>query len=86
MTTYRLIKYDPANPLGQNIVVATTFRQTELQSQFQTLVKSLQPGESAEYMKEDEEYFYPSMAYVENENGILYSYTAKGHRRVSKYN
>ncbi|HEY3525606.1 MAG TPA: hypothetical protein VGK47_05380 [Nitrososphaeraceae archaeon] len=86
MATYRIIHYTPGNPLGTDVFKTDIFRSSELEQQFETLVNKLQPGESAEYMKEDEKYFYPSMAYVENDNGTLYSYTHKGHRRTSKYN
>lgn len=86
MTTYRIIHYTNDSQLGKDVFKTNVFRQTELRSQFESLVKKLKPGEAAEYMKEDEKKFYPSMVYVENENGILYSYTPKGHRRVSKYN
>lgn len=85
-TIYRIIHYKEGSDLGTDIHKTTTFRQTELQSIFENLVRRLQPGESAEYMKEDSKYFYPSMAYVENENGTLYTYTAQGYKKVSKYN
>ena len=84
MTTYRIIHYTNNNPLGADIYKTNVFRQTELQSQFEALVKRLQPGESAEYMKEDNKRFYPSMLYVENENGILYTYTPQGYKKRSK--
>ena len=86
MTTYRIIHYTKSDPAGSTIFSLDYFRNTELESQFYLLVKKLKPGESAEYMKEDEKQFYPSMLYVENENGTLYSYTHTGHRKVSKYN
>jgi len=86
MTTYYILHYTTADPLGKEIYKTNVFRQTELQNQFKDLCRRLESGESAEYMKVDEKYYYPSMQYVENENGVLYSYTAKGHRRVSKYN
>jgi len=85
-TTYRIIHYTATSQLGTDVYKTNVFRQTELQQQFETLVKKLKPGESAEYMKEDSKRFYPSMLYVENENGVLYSYTYNGFRRVSKYN
>lgn len=84
MTTYRIIHYTKENQLGDTVFSLDYFRKTELEGQFYTLVKKLKPGESAEYMKEDAKQFYPSMLYVENENGILYSYTP--HRKLSKYN
>ncbi len=86
MRVYRIIHYTNDQPLGVDIYKSETFRKTELEQQFHDLAKRLKPGESAEYMKEDEKFFYPSMLYVENEGGTLYSYTANGHRRISKYN
>lgn len=86
MTTYRIIHYDSANPLGKDVYTSNVFNQTELQQQFETLVKSLKDGESAEYMKEDNKMFYPSMAYVERENGKLFTYTPNGYKKLSKYN
>lgn len=85
-TIYRIIHYVAGSDFGTDIHKTNTFRQTELQSIFEALVSKLKPGESAEYMKEDAKYFYPSMAYVENIGGKLYSYTAKGHKRLSRYN
>lgn len=69
MTTYRIIHYTTDCPLGNDYFTTTTFRQTELQNQFELLVSKLKDGESAEYMKEDKIYFHPSMLYVEKENG-----------------
>lgn len=86
MTTYKIIHYGTIEPIGNTIHQTNTFNKTELQNKFDTLVKELKPGESAEYLKEDDKYFYPSMAYVENENGTLYTYTAKGHKVKSKHN
>jgi hypothetical protein len=86
MTTYKIIHYTSIDPIGNTIHKTNTFNKTELQSKFDALVKRLKPGESVEYMKEDDKYFYPSMAYVENENGVLYAYTAKGHKVKSKHN
>lgn len=86
MTTYRIIHYTNESQLGKDVFTTKTFRQTELQQQFESLVKRLKPGESAEYMKEDAKRFYPSILYVENENGILYTYTPTGHKKRSKYN
>ena len=86
MTKYSIIYYSLENPIGEDYYTSKVFNQTELQSQFESLVKKLKPGESAEYMKEDNKRFYPSMQYVENENGKLYSYTYTGHKKVSKYN
>jgi hypothetical protein len=86
MTTYKIIHYTNESQLGIDVYKTNVFRQTELQAQFESLVKKLKPGESAEYMKEDAKQFYPSMLYVENQNGILYSYTPKGHKRYSMYN
>jgi len=86
MTTYKIIHYSSENPLGKIIFSLDYFRKTELENQFHTLAKILKPGESAEYMKEDEKQFYPSMLYVFNENGKLYSLTHTGHKRLSKYN
>lgn len=85
-TTYRITKYTNDNPIGEDVFTSTVFMQTELQSQFEKLVRQLKPGESAEYMKEDSKHFYPSMAYVENEGGILYCYTQQGYKKKSKYN
>ena len=85
-TTYSIIHYSLENPIGEDYYTSTVFNQTELQNQFETLVKRLKPGESAEYMKEDSKKFYPSMLYVENENGKLYSYTYTGRKKLSKYN
>lgn len=85
-TIYRIIHYTSGNDLGINIHVTNTFNKTELQSIFERLVRGLKVGESAEYMKEDAKYFYPSMAYVENIGGKLYTYTATGHKKLSKYN
>lgn len=86
MKVYRIIHYQNTSPLGVDVFKSDKFCKSELESQFQALAKKLLPGESAEYMKEDDKYFYPSMAYVENENGTLYTYTAKGHKIKSKHN
>lgn len=86
MTTYKIIHSTDTNQIGNTIHKTNTFNKTDLQNKFDALVKQLKPGESAEYMKEDDKYFYPSMAYVENENGTLYTYTAKGHKVKSKHN
>lgn len=86
MTTYHIIHYTNEFKPGKTIFSLTYFNKTELESQFHTLAKSLKPGESAEYMKEDGKQFYPSMLYVFNENGKLYSFTHTGHKRLSKYN
>jgi len=86
MTTYRIIHYTNAVPLGIDVVKTNTFKKTELEQHFETTAKKLSDGESVEFMKEDNVYFYPSMAYVVKENGILYSYTASGNKRISKYN
>lgn len=53
MTTYRIIHYTTDSQLGKDVYKTNVFRQTELQAQFESLVKRLKPGESAEYMKED---------------------------------
>ena len=47
-TIYRIIHYKEGSDLGTDIHKTTTFRQTELQSIFENLVRRLQPGESAE--------------------------------------
>lgn len=86
MKTFSIIHYTAIDPIGNTIYKTNTFNKIELQNKFDALVKQLKPGESAEYMKEDDKYFYPSMAYVENENGVLYAYTAKGHKVKSKHN
>lgn len=86
MTTYHIIHYTKESQLGDTVFSLDYFRKTELESQFYALVKKLKPGESAEYMKSDNRNFYPSIMYIENENGTLYSYTHTGHRKVSKYN
>lgn len=86
MTIYSIIHYTSADPIGKTVHKTDTFNKTDLQSKFDALVKQLKPGESAEYMKEDNKRFYPSLAYVENENGVLYSYTTKGHKVKSKHN
>ena len=86
MTTYRIIHYTKDSVLGTDIHKTNTFNKTELETIFHSLVKQLQPGESAEYMKEDDKWFYPTMMYVENENGKLYTHTATGKRKLSKYN
>jgi ribosomal protein S3AE len=86
MTTYKIIHYTAKEPLGINVVETNCFKKSAMELAFESLVKKLIDGESAEYMKEDNVFFYPSMQYVVKENGVLYSYTASGNRRVSKYN
>lgn len=86
MQTFRIIHYPSPDSLGIDVYTSSVFRKTELEYQFDALVRRLKPGESAEYMKEDNIFFYPSLAYVENENGILYTYTTQGHKCKSKYN
>ncbi len=82
MTTYKIIHYTKNAPLGENVFTSNVFRKTELQSQFDALVKKLNDGESAEYMKENSTHFYPSMLYVEKQNGKLYRYDYCGNKRL----
>lgn len=85
-TTFIIIYYTNTSPLGEDVFTTNVFNKTELETQFKNLCDKLQNGESAEYMKEDNKRFYPSMLYVEKENDILYSYTYTGKKRISKYN
>jgi hypothetical protein len=86
MTTYRIIHYTKECQLGIDVFKSKTFNKTDLESRFYSLVKKLQPGESAEFMKEDAKFFYPSIQYVVNEGGKLWCYAINGNRRESKYN
>ena len=84
MTTYYIIHYTATKPLGNTVFTSKKFNQAELQQQFDAVVKTLAEGESVEYLKVDNKYYYPSLQYVEKEKGILYRYTPKGAKREYK--